>query len=201
MPQTTIARHRTSACPQPGLQARGPRGSRRVPAPAEAKPPVRTPCRNQRTNSPAPLDRPLLTLVSKSVSRCASDHGHQGTVYRPPQVRSIGRVNGPMVSRAYVTPHPAALLPGLSAVLPTMSPKIIPCISRAISAQDEADGLPAVRFQAWQIQRKRTIQRQFLPRYRPGAVRRSYRTLLPHKFKCSNSRLGGYAESTSGRRS
>ena len=33
------------------------------------------------------------------------------------------------ISRARVTPCPAALLPGLSAVAPTMSPKIIPCIS------------------------------------------------------------------------
>ena len=42
---------------------------------------------------------------------------------------------------ADATPCPAALRPGLSAVLPAMSPKIIPCISRAISAQDEANGL------------------------------------------------------------
>ncbi len=34
-----------------------------------------------------------------------------------------------------------------------------------------------------------------------GAARRSCRTLLLHKVKCSNSRLGAYAESTSGRRS
>jgi hypothetical protein len=45
-----------------------------------------------------------------------------------------------------VIPCPAALLPGLSAAIPTMTPKITPCISRAIPAQDETDGLPAVRF-------------------------------------------------------
>jgi hypothetical protein len=39
-------------------------------------------------------------FVSKSVSRCASDRGHQGTVYRPSQVRSIGRVNGLMVFKS-----------------------------------------------------------------------------------------------------
>ena len=65
-----------------------------------------------------------------------------------------------------------------------MTPKIIPCISRAILAQDEADGLPAVRLQAWQIQRKRTIRRQSLPRSRPG--RRTAQ--LPH-FAAAQSQM------------
>jgi len=52
-------------------------------------------------------------LVSKSVSRYASDRGHQGTVYRPSQVRSIGRVNGLMVSRASVVHKSLRLLPAL----------------------------------------------------------------------------------------
>jgi hypothetical protein len=55
-----------------------------------------------------------------------------------------------------------------SAVQPTMSPKVIPCISRAISAQDEADGLPAVRFSGVVNPERRTILRQPLPRSRPG---------------------------------
>ena len=82
-----------------------------------------------------------------------------------------------------------------------MTPKIIPCISRAISAQDEADGLPAVRFQAWQIQRNRLFGGSLFPGFVLGAARSSCRTLLLHKVKCSNSGLEAYAESISGRRS
>ena len=81
-----------------------------------------------------------------------------------------------------------------------MSPKIIPRISRAISAQHEADGLPAARFQARQIQGERTIRPQFLPRPRPGRRTALLPHLLPRKAKCSNSCRGAYAESTSGRR-
>ena len=39
----------------------------------------------------------------------------------------------PAVFKSVRNSCPAALLPGLSAAVPTMSPKIIPCISRAIS--------------------------------------------------------------------
>jgi hypothetical protein len=101
-----------------------------------------------------------------------------------------------------VAPCPAALLPGLSAAIPTMTPKIIPCIFRAILAQDEADG-PSGRplFQAWQIQRKRLFGGSSFPGFVLGAARRSCRILLLRKVKCSNSGLGAYAESTSGRRS
>jgi len=48
---------------------------------------------------------------------------------------------------------------------------------------------------------KSTIRRQSLPGFVLGAARSSCRTLLLHKVKCSNSGLGAYAESTSGRRS
>jgi hypothetical protein len=97
----------------------------------------------------------------------------------------------PTVSRAYATPHPAALLPGLSAVLPTMSPKIIPCISRAISAQDEADGLPTVAFQRGKSRESGLFGSSLFPVFVLGAARRSCCTLLLHKVRCSNSCLGG----------
>ncbi len=46
-------------------------------------------------------------------------------------------------------------------------------------------------FQASQIQRKRLFGGSFFPGLVLGAAWRSCRTLLLHKVKCSNSRLGG----------
>ena len=61
--------------------------------------------------------------------------------------------------------------------------------------------LSAVRFSGVANPDKRLFGGSLFPGFVLGAARRSCRTLLLHKVKCSNSGLGAYAESTSGRRS
>jgi energy-coupling factor transporter ATP-binding protein EcfA2 len=86
---------------------------------------------------------------------------------------------------------------GPSGCLSVTSPGIISCISRAISAQDEADGLPAVRF--FRCGRSR-VSGLFGGSLYPGLV-------MGAAFCCctkSNAKApawAAYAESTSGRRS
>ena len=60
---------------------------------------------------------------------------------------------------------------------------------------------PSVRFRRGKSRESGLFGSSLFPGSVLGAARRICRTLLLHKVKCSNSRLGAYAESTSGRRS
>lgn len=102
---------------------------------------------------------------------------------------TTGRV--PAVFRSVRDSLSAPAPPGPSGCLSVTSPGIIPCISRAISAQDEADGLPAVRFFRRGKSRVSGLSGGSLyPGLVPGAARRGCRILLLHKVKCPGSCLG-----------